>query len=158
MRTLAITLACLCALPISAAELIGAVVPPYPDGMTSDMGSCVSEGDQFCAYTIASLHSVDGSVVSILAQKLIKYVNGDPVWEIVDAREAPVHSANQLWAFEECRVDGIIDPSAAGLVTFRDMGGWLESDKTVWAARLDVETQRLVQLNPEEVSCTLPGS
>lgn len=158
MRALYLTLACLIAAPVWASELIGTTVPPYPNHLTSDMGSCIPYGDEFCAYSIASLNKQDGSVAAVAAKQFINDVDGEPIWKIIDVLDAPTHADGQMWAFEECHVDGTLDPSLIGLVTFKDIGGWIETGETVWAARFDVEAKKLVMPELSKVQCVLPGS
>ena len=157
MRLLFFSVAFLCALPVAAAGLIGATVPPYPTGMTSDMGSCIPVGDDICAYSIASLNR-NGAVVAVAARKLVRHVEGKAVWQIIDVRDAPKRSEGQIWAFEECHVDGSADPSAIALVAYEDKGGWIEAGKTAWAVRLDIGSGKLVGVDPDTVRCVLPGS
>lgn len=159
MRTIVVVLlTCLLSLPVCASELVGATVPPYPDGMTSEMGSCIPVGEEWCAYSIASLNDRDGAVVAVIAKRFVRRVDGRAVWEIVDARDVPVPAENQIWAFEECHVDGLADPSAIGLVAYQDKGGWIEADGTVWAVRLDTGSGKLLMLEPDTVRCMPPGS
>lgn len=150
---------CIWVLPASASEeMAGMLVPPYPEGMSSQMGACIAADDDVCAYSIAALNGPDGAVVAIIAQKLAGFVDDGPIWEVLDTLDAPEQGDGQIWAFEECHFDGEIDPAVIGLVTARDMGGWLEIEDTVWAVRLETDRGELVPLNPEDVRCVLPGS
>ena len=158
MRLLILAIACIGTFPAAASELTGSVVPPYPDGFSSDLGSCIPAGEDICAYSIAALNGPDGAVVKILAQKSIGDAGRDTIWEIVDELDAPQQPPGQFWAFEECHLDGIIDASVIGLTAATDMGGWLETDSTVWAARFDVASNRLMELDPGRAECVLPGS
>lgn len=143
-------------LPAVASGLIGSIVPPYPNHMSSNMGSCIPHGDEFCAYSIASLSKDDGSVVAVLAKQFINDIAGEPSWKIIDMLDAPAQNDGLIWAFEECHIDGAQDFSVVGLVSYKDMGGWLEADKTIWAVQLDVSTQKLVMPEPSRVECILP--
>lgn len=156
MRAFLVALACLIAAPVWASELIGTTVPPYPSHLTSDMGSCIPDGGEFCAYSIASLNKQDGSVAAVAAKQLIGNVDGDPIWKIIDVIDAPTQADGQMWAFEECHVDGMPDPSVIGLVMFKDMGGWIETDKTVWAVRFNVKAKKLALPKLSKVQCILP--
>lgn len=158
MRLLAIATACALAAPANASELVGAIVPPYPEGTSSDMGSCIADDHDICAYAIATLNGPDGTVVAILAQEFIEHASIEPVWEVTDMLDAPEPVDGAFWAFEECHVGSEFDASVIGLVTAIDMGGWLETLDTLWAVRLDVASGGLVELDPAEVHCVLPGS
>ncbi|WP_173931092.1 hypothetical protein [Chelativorans sp. Marseille-P2723] len=158
MKLLVLAIACIWTIPAGASKLVGATVPPYPRGMTSDLASCIPLNGNICAYSIATLNREDGSVVAVLAKPLAGLDDGKPVWEIVDEHEAPEQSREQLWAFEECQIGAQSDSSVVGLVTFRDMGGWIETEETVWAVRFDIASNRLVELDPANVTCVLPGS
>ncbi|MHA6732359.1 hypothetical protein, partial [Devosia sp. A369] len=152
MATLAFTI------PVDAAELVGAIVPPYPNGMLSDMGTCIPMGEDFCAYSIAALNEQDGSVSAVPGQKLLDHADGIPSWEIIASLDVPERTEGQLWAFEECYVDDVPDPSVIGLVRAKDMGGWLQTEDTLWAVRFDVRSNQLMQLDSAHVKCVLPGS
>lgn len=158
MRTLVLASVCLLGAPASASDLVGSTVPPYPPGLSSSMGSCIADGEEFCAWSIASLDDADQAVVAIAAKQLLERIDGKPVWKIIDVIEAPQTAEGQIWAFEECSVDGTVDPSVIGLVTFRDMGGWIETGETVWAARFDTDAGKIVVPEPSKVRCVLPGS
>ncbi|WP_198669665.1 hypothetical protein [Pelagibacterium sediminicola] len=159
MRLFALVLMCIWTVPASASEdLTGTLVPPYPDGMSSQMGACIAADDDVCAYSIAALSGPDGAVVAIFAQKLVGFSDDGPVWEVLDTLDAPEQAEGQIWAFEECHLDGAIDPAVIGLVTARDMGGWLETKDTIWAVRLETDRSELVALDPADIRCVLPGS
>ncbi|MHA6692905.1 hypothetical protein [Devosia sp. A449] len=145
-------------IPVNAAELVGAIVPPYPNGMLSDMGTCIPMEEDFCAYSIAALNEQDGSVSAVLGQKLLDHAEGIPSWEIIASLDVPEQAEGQLWAFEECYVDDVPDPSVIGLVRAKDMDGWLQTEDTLWAVRFDVRSNQLIQLDSAHVKCVLPGS
>ena len=116
------------------------------------------EGEEICAHSIATLNGPGGSVSAIIAKTLVRHDDGRAVWKIIDVREAPGPTNGGIWAFEACHVDGIVDPSVIGLVSFKDMGGWIESEQTLWTVRFDVAARQLVELDPQNVTCVLPAS
>lgn len=159
MRTIAVLLVLLfVAAPASASDLIGRLVPPYPAGMASDMGTCIASKRDPCGYSIGTLNDAQGKILKVMALALSKRLKGVPVWRVIDIRDAPALARQQMWALEECAVDGKIDPTIIGAVSYRDMGGWIETKDTIWAIRFDVAAGRLEDVKLATVSCTLPGS
>lgn len=141
-----------------ASDLVGTIVPPYPGGLSSNMGSCIAQGGDPCAYSIAALNDTEQAVAAIAALQLVERIDGRPVWRITDVHGVPQAEEGQMWAFEECRLEGDVDPSVVGLVTVTDKGGWIDTGETLWALKLDVETGRLAMPELPNVRCVMPGS
>ena len=143
----------------TATDLIGTIVPPYPEGTESRMGQCIEDASgDICAFSVSTLNANDGTVVAILAKALSHRVEGTAHWHVLDVHDAPQLEEGQMWAIEECVKDGTPDPATIGIVAYRDMGGWIETGETVWAIRFDRESQKLTELDPDAVECILPGS
>lgn len=142
-------------------ELIGNVVPPYPEGTSSEMGKCISDGDNDeCQFAIATLNAANGAVIGVLATKRLNpHADGQNDWHVFDALNAPALGKGQMWAIEECYRNGVPDPAMIGIVTYQDKGGWVETDETIWAVRFDLGIQKLLIVSTTEVpQCVLPGS
>lgn len=153
--------ALLSSLPALAQDkLIGKVVPPYPEGISSEMGKCIFDDDtEACQFAISTLNAADGAVIGVLAAKhLDRRIDDQSYWHVLDVQEAPPLGKGQMWAIEECHHRGLLDPAMIGIVTYRDKGGWLETGETVWAIRFDQKTQKLHTISPANVECVLPGS
>ncbi|WP_404403567.1 hypothetical protein [Pelagibacterium halotolerans] len=146
---------------VAASDLVGTIMPPYPEGLTSGMGACVPDlaGTDVCAFSISTLNDSEGDVVAVVASRLShRDPDGAPFWETIDVQKPPLLEDGQTWAMEFCYFDGAPDSGTIGVVTYRDAGGWIETGQTVWAIRLDVQANSLVTVSPERVACELPGS
>lgn len=140
-------------------DLIGSLVPPYPYGVKNHMGTCIPVESDICAYAISSLNDPDGNVIAIAAEKGLGHTSdGRGVFQILDIIEAPRKQAGQIWAFEECHLNGVVEPTTIALVEYEVVSAWIEARDTVWSVRFDIDSQALVQLPPSQVQCILPGS
>lgn len=139
-------------------KLIGKVVPPYPKGVSSEMGMCISDGDSGgCEFTISTLNAADGAVIGVLAAKhLHRRIGPENYWHVLDVQKTPALGKGQMWAIGDCHLNDLPDPATIGIVTYRDRGGWVETDQTIWAVKFDLKTQKLLTISPTDVECVLP--
>jgi hypothetical protein len=157
MKRLLFAVIFLSACQAHAASLVGQTVPPYPAGFSSKWGNCIADRGDICAYSISTLHDAAGDVIGVLGKKLVRGGRHSRS-RILDQMPVPRLQPGQLWAIEECRVHGREDPAVIGIVTYKDMGMWLETLDTVWAVRFDAPSKALVELDPTTTRCILPGS
>lgn len=150
--------------PVSAADpdLVGRMVPPYPEGLKSNTGSCVgseSGEKEVCARSIATLDDAQDRSLQLFAAELVDRVGEEPRWRVTDAVAYPALQPHELVAIATCQRDGvadagviaIVDPSAAGAAA-QDMLPALR-----WALRLDRKTGKFMPIAPASVRCYNEG-
>lgn len=163
---MAVALAGLCMVAVASAGgpvLIGKVVPPYPDGMKSNTGSCVGSGmepEELCARSIITLDDGEDRTVQLLAAKFVDRLGDEPRWRITDAVPYPALRRDELVAIATCQRDGVDD---AGVLAIIDTGlegaSGLDMLPAVrWALRLDRKTGRFMRISPARVRCYNEGS
>lgn len=145
------------------ASLIGKVVPPYPDGLRSNTGSCVGSGmepEELCARSIVTLDDGEDRTLQLLAAQFVDRVGDEPRWRITDAVPYPVLRRDELVAISTCQRDGIDD---AGVLAIIDTGAegatGLDMLPAVrWAMRLDRKTGKFTRIAPSRVRCYNEGA
>ncbi|MFC3814892.1 hypothetical protein [Lysobacter sp. GCM10012299] len=149
----------------SAAEpgLIGMIVPPYPDGLKSNTGSCVGSGSepgQVCARSIATLDDAEDRTLKLLAAEFVDRLGDEPRWRITDAVPYPLLRRDELVVIATCQRDGIDD---AGLIAIIDTGTAHAAElemlpATRWAMRLDRASGKFIRVAPGHVRCYNEGA
>ncbi|QSX74953.1 hypothetical protein HIV01_017745 [Lysobacter arenosi] len=150
---------------VSAAEpsLVGMIVPPWPEGLKSNTGSCVGSGSepgQVCARSIATLDDAEDRTLKLLASEFVDRLGDEPRWRITDAVPYPILRRDELVVIATCQRDGIDD---AGLIAIIDTGAVHAAElemlpATRWAMRLDRATGKFVRVAPSRVRCYNEGS
>lgn len=154
MRALWLLWTFACAGTVGATELVGQVVPPYPDGLRSLTGSCVSDSDDYqrvCDWSIETLADADGIRRWVVAGS--RAGDGGPIGllRITDAIAHPHIAEGFDLQTGTCRLDGADDDHVVAVVRI-DFGREFWGD-TTWARRLDFSTGTLVELDPARVDC-----
>lgn len=143
------------ATPVHAADLVGSVVPPYPDGLQEWQGSCLGptrEKDDPCAVSVALLGDADAKITTIIATRLDHHDNaGHAVWQVTDVTAYPRQPDGFTFAMSTCAEDGVPDPSLMAMVRVSDADAWRDA---TWAVRLDIESGRFEPVDPGRISCT----
>ncbi len=143
--------------------LVGKVVPPYPDGLKSNTGSCVgsdTDPKDVCARSIATLDDASDRTLQLLAAQFVDRVGDEPRWRITDAIPYPTLRTDELVAIATCQRAGeddaavvaIIDPGAEGTAQL-DM-----LPAVRWAVRLDRATGKFLRVPPSQVRCYNEGT
>jgi hypothetical protein len=164
-KTLALAGLCMVA-AVSAGEppnLVGRIVPPYPDGLKSNTGSCVGSGmepEELCARSIITLDDGEDRTLQFLAAKFVDRVGDEPRWRITDAVPHPALRRDELIAISTCQRDGVDD---AGVLAIIDTGAEGASELDMlpavrWALRLDRKTGTFLRIAPSRVRCYNEGS
>ncbi|HEY5803258.1 MAG TPA: hypothetical protein VIT90_06180 [Lysobacter sp.] len=168
-RSSLLAMSCITAAAIAASAsaagpgLIGSIVPPFPDGLKSNTGSCVGSGSepgQVCARSIATLDDADDRTLKLLAAEFVDRVGDEPRWRITDAVPYPILRRDELVVIATCQRDGVDD---AGLVAIIDTGMVHAAElemlpATRWSMRLDRATGKFLRVNPGRVRCYNEGS
>jgi len=135
----ALWLLCL-ASPVLAGEpdWIGRRVPPYPDGLVSNLGACVGSGsapDEVCAYSIGTLDDATGRTRHLFAGRAAGHVGQQARWTITDVIAYPVLRRDEIVSIATCERDG--EPDAAVVAVVDTVGAEEMYDAVRWAVRLD---------------------
>ncbi|UNK50823.1 hypothetical protein MNR01_07425 [Lysobacter sp. S4-A87] len=168
-RSHLLAMSCITAVAIAASvqaaepSLIGMVVPPWPDGLKSNTGSCVGSGSepgQVCARSIATLDDAEDRTLKLLASQFVDRLGDEPRWRITDAVPYPVLRRDELVVIATCQRDGVDD---AGLVAIVDTGTAHAAEldmlpATRWAMRLDRATGKFIRVAPSRVRCYNEGT
>ena len=140
MRTIAaLWLLCLASSVVAGEpDWIDREVPPYPDGLVSNIGACVGSGtkpDEICAYSIGTLDDAKGRTLHLFAGRAAGHIGQQARWTITDVIAWPVLRRNEYVSIATCERDGVPD---AGVVAVVDTLGAAEMYEAVrWAMRLD---------------------
>jgi hypothetical protein len=148
-----------------ASGLIGKVVPPYPEGLRDAGGACISESDdhaRVCDYSIGVLATADGedSGTDPAAEPALRYVvaakmagrdGQSALWKITDAQPYPTAAEGYQLQFGSCRIHGKNDERLAAVVRQSMDKEYLRD--VIWARRLDLQSGRLVEVDPAAVDC-----
>lgn len=159
--TLAWSMSVLAPLSVTAADLVGRVMPPYPAGLDELGGSCVSdsvEPARVCVYSVGVLASpaaVDGGEPVprfVIAGQLAGRDGARAQWRITDALPYPTGRPGYYLQFGTCRVNGRDDARVAAIVRQHDTSTeWLKD--IAWAGRLRLPDARFDVLDARTVDC-----
>lgn len=148
-------------LSITASDLVGQVVPPYPEGLDELGGSCVSESSdhaRVCDYSVGVLASRPADDAQepvsrfVIAGKMAGRDGDRARWEITDALPYPGGKRGYYLQFGTCRVNGQDDPRVAAIVRQNDGAQeWLKD--IAWAGRLELPAGRFTALDVKAVDC-----
>jgi hypothetical protein len=151
-----------------ASELIGRIVPPYPQGLQDIGGSCLSDSSDYervCDYSIGLLGEAaadpngdpgddpDGKPGSeteavpryIIAGRLAGRLGQQALWEITDALPFPKAGKQFHLQIGSCRADGNDDGKVVALVR-QDLKNELLTD-VAWARRLDLASGKFMPVS-----------
>lgn len=146
-----------------AAALVGTRMPPYPDGLSDIIGSCIAGGEgleHVCDYGMNVLGRGDRDGGDAVGVYLVGARNTDttadrPIWEVTDALDIPVADGYQL-QLADCRIDGQFSRGVAALV--RHAGGEEFSTDIAWARRYDTASGKFVETGGAGVDCVDPSA
>lgn len=143
--------------------LVGKVVPPYPEGLKSNTGSCVGSGsspDLVCARSIVTLDDGDDRTLQLLAAQFVDRVGDEPRWRITDAVTYPALRRDELVVIATCQRDGVDDAGLVAIIdTATEHAAELDMLPAVrWAMRLDRKTGKFLRVAPSRVRCYNEGS
>lgn len=145
---------------VFASDLIGRIVPPYPQGLRDAGGTCISESDDYarvCDYSIGVLAAEGGDTEAepamryVVAAKMAGRDGQSARWMITDAQPYPQAGQGFQLQFGSCRVDGKQDERLAAVVRQSLDQEYLQD--VIWARRLDLRSGKLVEVPPAAVDC-----
>ncbi len=161
-RVAASLIALLGTLPAAATDLVGQEVPPYPDGLVSRQGSCVTDVQGYehvCDYALGLVEDADGRPRYIVAERSLGHDANGPRWRVLDAIPHPDMAADEYLALGTCRLRGAPDDEAddepgPAIVAVVGLGGdveWFDDVRRAW--RLDFAQKRLVEMPGAGIQC-----
>lgn len=155
-RVAASLLALLGTLPAAATDLVGLEVPPYPDGLASRQGSCVTDMQGYehvCDYGIALVDDAVGRPRYIVAKQSLGHDASGARWRVLDVIPHPDVAADEYLALGACRLRGAPEPDPA-IIAVVGLGGdveWFDDVRRAW--RLDFARKRLVDMPVAGLQC-----
>ncbi len=141
-------------------DLIGRIVPPYPEGLEEVGGSCVAGGaghEHVCDFSIAlwAKTPVEPGVAPdyryLVAGRLAGRDSQQARWQITDAMPYPVKAAGHHLQFGNCRLAGKDSPGLLAIVG--DDGDKEMLDRVAWAGRLRVPDGTFEHIPTKGVDC-----
>ena len=121
----------------TATGWIGKVVPPYPDGIVEQQGSCIGGGDgseaAICYHSIDVLFDPQSHLRTVLVVEEVPHFGNQPLGRIVDAIEPiELDNADLQVAVGTCQRDGRDDARLIAIVDPRVEQEWIVHPKRVW--------------------------
>lgn len=147
-----------------AVELVGKIMPPYPEGLREVGGACLSDSTDaahVCDYSIGLLADASEDAD---AEPLMRYVTAGrlvgregpmALWKITDAQAYPGAAKGFFWQAGTCRVDRIDDPKVIAVVRQGPVQEYLTD--IAWARRLDLKSGKFETVDPARVDCINEG-
>jgi hypothetical protein len=146
MRTIAVLMVLVST--AHAEELVGKVVPPFPDGMYEGEGTCTGIGSQEpCRRSVAVLLSAEGKKVGVYAAASAERRG---FWIVSDLLPYPKVGKSRDLVLGVCRYDRVDDGSVVAVVR-NSKQSWLMADG--WAYRVDDASGKFVKLDAKHVDC-----
>ena len=149
-------------MPAMATGLIGRVVPPYPDGLASRQGSCVTDTpgyEHVCDYGLALVEDAGGKPRYVVAEQSLGHAAKQPRWRVLDVIPHPELAADEYLALGACRLQGAPadgpDPAIVAVVGFGGDVEWFDDVRRAW--RLDFAQKRLVGMPVAGIECANEG-
>lgn len=153
LRTLFLLVAVLPA-SVIATELIGSIVPQYPDGLTSRTGSCIAQirgYEHACDYAIVVVEDSNRLPKFIAGNRFDHRVGTKHVyWMIKDVILYPDIQKDYFLSIGMCRLNGKEDSTIIALVRAEDKE-WFSDIH--WARRFDLQLEKFVEMPIIGVEC-----
>lgn len=151
---IAILLAIVLPFPVLASDLIGSVVPPYPDGLIGRQGACIahSRGIQHtCDYSIGILEDSKGKPKTIVGKRFRRRDGPKSVfWTVTDVMPYPDLPKGYYLAIAMCRNNGQYDTTIMAAVRVVEEAWFRE---VILARRFDMDTEKFVEITSTGVEC-----
>ncbi|MDH5445942.1 MAG: hypothetical protein OEY52_10315 [Gammaproteobacteria bacterium] len=140
-----------------AENLIGKVVPPYPDGLKSRQGACISVelGDnKFCDYAVEELQEIGKKPHTIVIKKQIGRKGKKAIWKITDQIDYPEIRKGEYLTFAGCKVNNVFDQTVMAVVSFTESQF---HKATSWAAIVNLKSGLVTKIQPNGIECDNAG-
>lgn len=140
-----------------AGELIGTIVPPFPDGWNELSGACISEissMESTCAYSISIEKDSNNQRTILFGKSMPRIDQAIPRWLIIDQMPYPRVPLGFHISYGECETNGNRDQSIIAVV---------QTTNTEWytivrqAYRANLNSGRLEKISTHGIRCRNEG-
>ena len=144
-------------------NIVGTVVPPYPQGFDSFEGTCIAgkgKTAQPCQYTIGILQaSRDDTPVGIFAGTYDHLENNFIRWKVTDYIQYPAVPNGHTFTSVGCQLNGTEDETILAVLE-PEKGNSMEPaglGKAIWARKLNVASGKFTTVGTSSVKCLYEG-
>ena len=143
----------------TSVNIVGTVVPPYPQGFDSFEGTCIPGTQKpvnACKYTIGILQtSRDDRRVGIFAGVYDRLEQERVRWKVTDYIAYPDVPDGHTFAQVGCQLNGTEDETVIAVIDSSHDSGMDPAGlgQAVWARKLNVATGKLVEIKSSSVQC-----
>lgn len=140
-----------------AGSLIGTTVPPFPEGLESKSGACISYelgNDRFCDYAVGLVRKIGQKPHSIIIEKQIGRKGNSSIWEVTDEIEMPIIKKDSHLSFSRCKLDDVYNPTVIAVVIYTEE----EFHKaSTWAGIIDLKNGLFSEIPTQNIECENEG-
>lgn len=139
---------------LSANELLGAFIPPYPPGYTSKQGSCIggelgSKEVDICNFSISIIEDEMKNPLYVAFKKNNEWKGTQLGSVILDVLPYPKLSKNQAFLTFECYLNGKRDLAIMAIIEHTESG-----EKEVKTAyRVNLDSRKIEEIKTNGVHC-----
>lgn len=143
-----------------AGDLVGRIVPPYPEALHDIGGSCMTLTagyEHVCDYSVGVLAAGSGDAEArpdiryLVAGRMAGREGSQARWLITDAVLYPKASDTYHLQIGSCRLNGHEDARVIAIVRGESEGELLTD--VLWARRLDLPAGKFEAVDPKTVDC-----
>lgn len=139
-----------------AIELIGSIVPPFPEGWKDESGACISISlgtDRICEYSIGTLRA-DGTLIAYIGKSAPRVDPKKGRSLVTDQLSFPRIPRGHDIVFANCERDGKRDETVLALVKTTKTEWW---SQVLSAYRADLNTGRFEKIPTKGIRCLNEG-
>lgn len=139
-----------------ATNLMGSIVPPFPNGWTEESGACISKSlgvDKMCDYSIGVLRSLNGRVLYI-GKSTPQIETNEVHWLVTDQMPFPQTPRGQEVVFSSCELNGELNETIIAVVKVTDTE-WYTTVRQAYRANLN--TGRFEKISTKGIRCLNEG-
>jgi hypothetical protein len=139
-----------------AQSLVGATIPPDPNGFVHKTGACIAKSlgaERMCDYSVGLLQDTNGVPRLVYGARRLesRTAANQARWTVAATFNVPALTAGQYVAMATCRMDEVADETIVAIVQAEGSKAW--NDKIILAKRFDFQTERFVDLPVADISC-----
>jgi hypothetical protein len=139
-----------------ATEIIGSIVPPFPEGWKDEGGACISNtlgSERICDYSIGILRK-DGELVLYFGKSAPRIEPEKARWHVIDRMPYPKISKTQQVVLGNCERDGKHDGAIIAIVKRTDTE-WYSIVQNAYKANFI--TGRFEKISAKGIRCINEG-
>jgi hypothetical protein len=142
----------------ASANIIGTIVPPYPDGWKGKLGACISHSlgtERICDFSVGISESTNGSIVYV-GRKVSLPQAKDAQWLVTDAVIMPSIPAEHYIASSVCQRNRNQDETIVAVV--KPPKKEVEWHNKVYVAyKVNLNTGRFEKISSKGIRCLNEG-